>query len=388
VIQLCHVTTVPDSLTFLRGQPAFMRDHGVDTTVVSSPGPLLQTFAAREHVTAFSVRMERRITPAKDLEALARLVLLFLRIEPAIVHAHTPKGGLLGLIAARVAGVPVRIYHMRGLPLMTATGARRALLVATERVSCRLATRVVCVSPSLREVALAEGLVEPERISVLLAGSGNGVDSAGRFDPNKLPDGTRERIRGELGIPADAIVIGFVGRIVRDKGIGELVAAWRTLSATHPRLRLLVVGPYEDQDPVDDADRQLLESDPRVHLVGFTPEPASMYTAMDVLALPTYREGFPNVPLEAAAMRLPVVATAIPGCVDAVEDGITGKLVRARDPDALARALREYVTDEALRTQHGMAGRSRVERLFRRETIWEALVATYDEERRAAGVTS
>ena len=192
---LVHVTTVPDSLLFLVGQVGFMEDRGYTVSVVTSPGGKLDAFAAREGVAAYGVEMARKVTPLRDLVTVLRLVRIFRSIRPEIVHAHTPKGGLLGMISATLAGVPVRVYHMRGLPLMTASGPRRTLLRATEKVSCQLAGRVICVSHSLREVALAEGLCAPDKIEVALAGSGNGVDSGGKFNPARLRTGARQAVR-------------------------------------------------------------------------------------------------------------------------------------------------------------------------------------------------
>jgi glycosyltransferase involved in cell wall biosynthesis len=251
------------------------------------------------------------------------------------------------------------------------------LLAGSERVSCALAHRVICVSNSIREVALEEGLCDPRKITVLLGGSGNGVDAAGRFDPAALAEGARQRARERLGIPPTALVIGFVGRVVRDKGVVELAAAWTALRDEHPELHLLLVGPFEAQDPLPASVERVLRADARVHLAGMDWNTPPLYAAMDVVALPTYREGFPNVPLEAAAMRLPVVATRIPGCVDAVRDGVTGTLVAARDPGALANALRAYLRDPELRDRHGRAGRDRVLREFRSEAIWEAIHQEY-----------
>ena len=376
-MRLVHVTTVPMTIGFLAGQIRVLRERGTEVSVVSSPGPDLDAFAARLGVPAHAVPMPRRITPLADLRAVRRLARHLRALRPDVVHAHTPKGGLLGMLAARLAGVPVRVYHMRGLPLMAATGTRRRLLWMTERVSCALAHRVICVSHSLREVALAEGLCPPERIVVVAGGSGQGVDSEGRFNPDALEPGTGAATRARFGIPAGAVVAGFVGRLVRDKGVVELWEAWRALRERHPGMHLLLAGPFEDTDPVPDAVRRGLEADPRVHLAGMDWNTPPLYAAMDLLVLPTYREGFPNVPLEAAAMGLPVVATRVPGCVDAVDDGRTGTLVPARDAGALADAIGRYADDAALRRAHGGAGRARVQRDFRQEVVWEGIFAEY-----------
>lgn len=377
-IRLIHITTVPMTLAFIRGQIRLLGQRGVAVSVVSSPGPDLDSFAVCEGVPVYAVAMSRRITPFRDLVAASALGRYLRRARPHIVHAHTPKGGLLGMLAAWLARVPVRIYHMRGLPFTTSIGLRRILLRYAERVSCALAHRVICVSHSLREVALSEKLCSPERITVIAGGSGQGVDSHGRFDPSSLEPGVRQRIRARYGIAADALVVGFVGRVVRDKGVVELWEAWQILRGEFPIMNLLIVGPFEDTDPVPAYVREGLERDERVHLAGEDWNTPPFYAAMDLVVLPSYREGFPNVPLEAAAMRLPVVTTRVPGCVDAVQDGQTGALVAPRDAVDLARAVRSYADSAALRAAHGAAGRARVEQAFRQEVIWEGIFAEYD----------
>lgn len=367
---LLHITTVPMSLTFLRGQTAFMKSRGLRVHALSSPGEELVSFGEREQVVVHGVPMTRKMTPIRDLRSLAGIGRVLRVVKPEIVHAHTPKAGLLGMLAAAAVGRHVRIYQMRGLPHLTASGFSRRLLVWSERVSCRLAHVVICNSHSMRGLAIAEGLCNPDKIKVLNSGSGNGVDANGRFDPDRLLPDARTRTRESLGIPPDALVVGFVGRLTRDKGLVELVEAWRRLRDDRADARLLIVGPFESRDAVPTAVRDALREDPRVHLTGMDWDTPPLYAAMDVVVLPTYREGFPNVPLEAAAMRLPVVATRVEGCVDAVQDGVTGLLVPARDATALLQAIRAYADDPAMRTAHGLAGRARALRDFRPETIW------------------
>lgn len=375
-LRVTHVTTVPASLIFLRGQTAYMRERGVELSFVSSPGPELDEFGAAEGAPVRGVPMERRITPLKDLVALARLYRHFRETEPDIVHAHTPKGGLLGTIAATLARVPRRIYHMRGLPLMGATGAKRVLLTITERVSCTLATDVLCVSHSLREKAIELRLVRADRITVLGAGSGQGVDTD-RFDPARFTPEDRAAIRARIGVPADALVYGFVGRIVRDKGIHELAEAWAQVRGQLPHAYLVVVGPFEEGDPIDPAVKRALEADERVRLLGPRKDTPPLYAAMDVVVLPSYREGFPNVPLEAASMERPVIVTRVAGCIDAVEHEATGLVVEPRSSASLARAMERYATSAELRLEHGRRGRARVQREFRRERLWSGLLDIY-----------
>jgi lipopolysaccharide/colanic/teichoic acid biosynthesis glycosyltransferase/glycosyltransferase involved in cell wall biosynthesis len=372
--RVVHLTTVPMTLRFLSGQLRSLSRCGYDIHVASSPGPDLGAFAEAEGVVAHAVAMERRITPVRDLAVLARLGVLLAKVRPTIVHAHTPKAGLIGTLAALLAAVPVRIYHVHGLPFLTARGPRRRLLRATEWAAARLATQVLCVSRSVQEVAVAEGLCPAHKIAVLGGGSINGVDTR-RFRPPAAAE--RRAARLQHGLAAEDQVIGYVGRIVADKGWVELALAWRQLRDRFPRAHLLAVGPFESQDPVPTDVVELIRSDPRIHHLGLQWDTPPLYSTMDVVVLPTYREGFPVVPLEAAAMGLPVVATRVPGCTDAIVDGVTGTLVPPRDAEALAAAVARYLEEPALRNEHGTAARERVLSSFSQEVIWEETGALY-----------
>lgn len=384
-IKLVHIMTVPESLRFITGQPAYMRERGFAIHSISSDGPDREDFVQREGIDSVVVEMPRRISPLRDLAAVIRIWLHIRRLKPAIVHAHTPKGGLLGMIGSWLARVPVRVYHIHGLPMVTATGSQRVALRLAERVSCYLATDVLCVSRSVREVVLREGLNGRRAVEVLCGGSINGVDTDERFNPARY-DAERVRIRTEYGIPDGAPVLGFVGRLVRDKGVIELMQAWAVLRAEFPESHLLVVGPFEARDAIPEAVKEEMQRDDRIHLRGMDWDTPPLFATMDVLALPSYREGFPVVPLEAAAMALPVIATAVPGCVDAVVDGVTGTLIPPADAVALATAVRNYLRSPQLRSEHGAAGRQRVVIDFRREEIWAATFNVYARALRRVGM--
>jgi lipopolysaccharide/colanic/teichoic acid biosynthesis glycosyltransferase len=374
--RLVQMVTVPISFWLIRGHAALMSSVGFDVHAISSPGTLADEYSRDENVPVHPVPMARRIAPWSDLVSLVRLVATLKRLKPRVVQAGTPKAGLLGTIAAYFLRVPVRVYYVRGLPMLTAHGPVRFILRTTERLACAAATHVVCVSRSVRDELVTAGLCPLRKAVVIGDGSSNGVDTR-CFDRTRLPAGTREQVRSRLGIPQDALVVGFIGRIGREKGICELHRAWRELRDRCPAAHLLIVGPAEAVDAVPEETQLALAGDPRVHLPGADWDTPPLYMAMDVFCLPSHREGFPNVLLEAAAMELPVVAFRIPGVVDAVEDTVTGRLVDPLNVNDLAMALDEYSRNDALRTEHGRAGRLRVTERFQREKVWAAQTEFY-----------
>ena len=375
--RVLHVTTVPMTLRFLAGHVAHAKSQGFEVHALSSPGEALDDCGRYMQIEVHAAVMSRRIRPLVDLAALWRIVRVIRHVRPTIVDAHTPKGGLLAMMAATLCRVPIRIYHQHGLPLVTAAGLKRRILRGAERAACRLAHEVICISESLRGVLVAEGLCPPGKIKVLEHGSIDGVEADGKFNPARISTESAQLVRARYQIPPGALVIGFVGRIVRDKGLIELTQSWRALREEWPSLHLLVAGPFESQDPIPADVEATLRSDPRIHLAGTVHDMPSIYRALDLLVLPTYREGFGTSLLEAAAMELPVIATRIPGCVDAVRDGETGLLVPVRDAAALTAAIRTYLTDATLRGRHGAAGRRRAVRDFNPDVMREALFREY-----------
>ena len=373
--KITFVVTAAISTVFFRGQLAYLTSNGFDVDFVSSPGERLEAMRS-EGATPCAVSIEREIAPLKDMVSLWRLWRFFRRTRPDLVVAGTPKAGLLGTLAARLAGVPHVVYTLHGLRLETASGWKRRLLWSTEWLACRFAHQVRSVSPSLRKRMIALGLVTPERCMVNGPGTSNGVDIE-HWRRTSAADATGRRTRQALGISASALVVGFVGRLTRDKGIVDLYSAFARLRPAYPGLRLLLVGDFERGDPVPAALRVRIEADKAVICTGFTAAVAPYYWVMDVLCLPTYREGFPSVPLEAQAASVPVISTDATGAIDAFVDGMTGLRVPVGDVDALAQALDRLLSDAELRTAMGEAGQRWVQREFRSEIAWQQLLAGY-----------
>lgn len=374
--RLIYAVTHPmGARLLLRGQLAYMQQRGFDVAVVASPGKDLDIVAEREGVETVPVPMPRAIQPREDARALLALYRLFKARRPDIVSAGTTKAGLLGTVAARLAGVPICVYTLRGLRMETAQGFQRHVLSLTEHVAAKAAHRVLAVSPSLAREFTEQGFARPEKLAVVGRGSSNGVDLA-RFAPT--PEGqTAERaLRERLSLPEGAPVVGFVGRFTRDKGIVELVEAFGRVHRLWPEARLLLVGDFEHEDPVPKATVEQIRRHAAIVQAGFVSDVVPYYGLMDVLAFPSHREGFPNAPLEAAAAGIPTVGAAATGTVDAIEDGVTGQFIAKGDAEGLAEVLLRYLGDEGLRRRHGEAARERVTAHFRSDRVWEGL---YDE---------
>jgi glycosyltransferase involved in cell wall biosynthesis len=372
---LAFIVTVPVSTIFFRGQVARLLQEGFRVTFISSPGSQSAAMEA-EGGEFIGVPMRREISVIQDTISLWRLWRVLRKIRPDVTNVGTPKAGLLGGIAARLAGIPLRVYTLHGLRLETTTGLKRWLLVAMERIACANAQYVRCVSQSVRDRAIQLKLVQEKKSYVVGRGSSNGVDFE-LFCRTAQRIGEARELRQQLKIPQESPVVGFVGRFTRDKGIAELYWAFVRIKNCFPDARLLLLGGFEEGDPVDKRARQGLETEPGVVFAGMVKDTPRYYAAMDVLALPTYREGFPNVPLEAQAAGVPVVTTRVTGAVDSVLDGVTGKLVAAQDVSALAEALMELLGNPERRKRMGKVASAWVEHRFRRELVWEELVKDY-----------
>lgn len=339
-----------------------------DVHVVSSPGPELTSLAARLGVSPHSLHMNRGISPISDVVALARWVTMLVRLRPSVVLTLTPKASLLSMLASWIARVPARVYILVGLRLEGEQGGRRVVLTATERLTVFAATAVVANSPSLRDAAVAQGLVSRCKIESTIPGSSHGID-VNHFRPRPAD----KTLALSLGLRTDCPVLGFVGRVTKDKGIDDLAAASALMVRTGVEHQLLIVGSHDEHDSSAQLIR-LKQLTVNVVFVEHTTDVRPYFALMDIHVLPTLREGFPNVVLEAAAMQVPTVTTRATGAIDSVREGETGLLVAPGCPAQLAGAITTLLRNPHRRNAMGRAGRAWACRDFDPMDVTESLL--------------
>lgn len=374
--KVIRTATIALSLDYLlKGQLAFL-NREADILAVSGMDQHLETVSNREGVRVADIPMERAISPLKDLVSLYRLYRLFRKEKPDIVHSITPKAGLLSMLAAKAAGVPVRIHTFTGLIFPSKSGMFQKVLIWMDRLLCRAAT---CIVPEGKGVMqdLNTFRITRKPLRVLANGNVNGIDTD-YFSPQAMEQNHLASLRTKLGILPEDFVYIFVGRLVKDKGINELVSAFDQLSVTEPGMKLLLVGPYEEElDPLFPETIRMIEQNKRIISVGFQHDVRPYFAISNVLAFPSYREGFPNVVLQAGAMGLPAIVTNINGCNEIISEHHNGTLIPVADIHKLKEQMMSLYKNKALYLQMSGQARPWVLERYRNEEVWNAVNALY-----------
>lgn len=375
--KLIRMTTIPLSLEkLLEGQLTFMNDY-FEVTAIAAEKERLHRYGRDNGVGTFHLEMTREITPGQDLKALFKLYQYFRKNKPEIVHTHTPKAGIVGMMAAKMAGVPVRLHTVAGMPLMETTGAKRKILEQVERLTYSLATKVYPNSEGLKKVILNHNFTKPGKLKVLGEGSSNGIDTS-YFNPADFKAEQKKEIRQSLNIPLNDLVFIFVGRLVKDKGINELVQAFKKLASDISNLSLLLVGPFEQElDPITEENLTEIKAHLKIFTTGYQVDVRPYFAAADVLVFPSYREGFPNVVMQAGAMGLPSIVTDINGCNEIVRENENGLIIPVKDQEALLLAMKELATNVELRQKLAANSRSVITTKYERKVFWDLLLEEY-----------
>jgi glycosyltransferase involved in cell wall biosynthesis len=374
-VQVAHITTIDLSLShLLMNQLCSIQAAGYEVTGISSPGPLVSTITAAG-IRHIPVEMTRQLTPTRDLASLARLVQILRHERFTIVHTHNPKPGLLGQLAARMAGVPVVVNTVHGFYFHDQMKpAWRKFYILMEKVAARCSDVILSQNHEDIQTAVREGICPPDQVKFL----GNGIDLR-RFDRRQVKPDALQSLRTQFHLDAHRPIVGFVGRLVAEKGILELLEAARLVLASHPEVQFLVVGPI-DTGKADALTPAIVKEYGVAEAFTFTGMQKAMpefYALMDLFVLPSHREGFPRAPMEASAMGVPCVVTDIRGCREAVYQGQNGVLVPLHDVSALAQAITDLLENQTLAKQMGQAGRCVAEERFDEQIVFTKVKAEY-----------
>ncbi len=373
-MKIIRTSTIPKSIdTFCRGLLRQLQDEeDMEVVVVSSPGHEMDEISQREGVKTISVPMQRRISPFKDLRSLWQLYRVFRYEKPVMVHSMTPKAGLLSMIAAWIARVPVRLHTFTGLVFPTSTGLQRHILMLTDRITCACATHIIPEGEGVRNDLLSHRITR-KPLRVLGHGNIRGIDLC-HFDPT-LPE--ISNLAANIRQP-DRLTFIFIGRIVGDKGINELISAFTRLHHERPNTRLLLIGGYEPElDPINPDTEQTICQHPAIEAVGQQQDVRPWLAASNIFVFPSYREGFPNVVIEAGAMGLPSIVTDINGSREIISHGENGVIIPPRNTEALYSVMHQLTDNHELRTLLASKARDMIASRFEQGFVRNCLIEYY-----------
>ena len=378
--KLIRITTVPLSLEkLLENQGRYFKTH-YNITFVSSNVNRLKEVADNQGVGHFPLEMTRKITPLKDLRCLIRLYHFLRKEKPLIVHTHTPKAGIVGILAARLAGVPIRLHTIAGLPLMETSGLKRMLLMTVERLTYRCATKVYPNAQGLFNFVVEKRLAPKEKLKLIGKGSSNGIDTE-YFSKKQITESQIKTLRKSIDLNTNDFIYCFVGRLVGDKGINELVSAFHAVHEKLPSSKLLLVGPFEsDLDPLQPAMQKIIHTHPNIITTGFQVDIRPYLALSDVFVFPSYREGFPNVVLQAVAMEVPCIVSNINGCNEIIQEEESGAIVPPKQVQPLIEKMKNFFHQKEHRKIYAKKAKQFVQTHFEREQFWNYLLEEYKQQ--------
>lgn len=375
--KIIRITTVPISLAvLLKGQLKFMSNH-YEVIGVSSFGREIALVENQENIETHVIEMTRQISPLKDLISAYKLFKFIKKEKPFIVHTHTPKAGTLGMLAARLAGVSNRLHTVAGMPLLEATGAKRQLLNIVEKVTYANATLVLPNSYGLKKIIKDLNFTTEKRLRIIGNGSSNGIDTD-YFNKSNINLSQRYNLMQQLSIVQEDFVFVYVGRLVADKGINELVSAFNSISKTYNKIKLLLVGPLETElDPLNNQTILIIESNKNIITVGWQSDVRPYLAISNALVFPSYREGFPNVVMQACAMELACIVTDINGCNEIITNNKNGLVIQPKSIEALQYAMQFFIDNPVKTSEFASVARSNILENYKREVIWNELLNLY-----------
>ena len=375
--KLFRIATVPMSLNLLlKGQLEFL-NTSFEVTAISGDGEDLQTVANRERVKVHAIEMHRHISLFQDLKSFWQLFQYFKKEKPTIIHSITPKAGLLSMMAGKLAGVPIRMHTFTGLIFPYKNGYMKRTLIIMDRILCRCATHVYPEGKGVKE-DLQRHNITNKPLKIIANGNVNGVD-LDYYHPEAISEEGKKKLRASLQIKEDDFVFVFVGRLVIDKGLRELVKAFDALSKNHKKVKLILVGPKENaHNPKKRRMFHTIQQNENIITVGFQEEVRPYYAISNVLILPSYREGFPNAVLQAGAMGLPSIVSDISGCNEIIEHEVNGLLVPKKNHIELQKAMEKMLYNTSLLKEFYQNARNKVVKSFDKNFVWQELKKEYE----------
>lgn len=375
--KLIRITTVPISLSkLLEGQLHYMSTF-YDVIGVSSDEKTLKQVGEKEGVETFHLEMTRKITPVQDLIAVIKLYRFLKKEQPFIVHTHTPKAGAVGMFAAKLAGVPHRLHTVAGLPLLEATGVKRKILNGVEKITYACATKVYPNSKGLQNIIIENNFTTVNKLKIIANGSSNGINTT-YFSQEIVSNSLLKKLRKELNISEEDFVFVFVGRIVKDKGINELISAFSKIANDSDSAKLLLVGPLEsDLDPLNSETLMTISSNKQIISVGYQDDVRPYFAMSNTLVFPSYREGFPNVVMQACAMELPCIVSDINGCNEIIKNNKNGTIIPVKNREVLYATMKLYLENPNQLLQMKKGIRAEIQEKYERSVVCGALLNEY-----------
>ena len=374
--KLIRITTVPISIEkLLENQPKYFSKF-FDITIVSSDKSELEKLGKKQGVKTFCLPLTRKITPFKDIIAIFKLYFFLKRENPKIVHSHTPKAGFVGMTASFFAGVPIRMHTVAGLPLMERKFITKKVLIFIEKLTYLFATNVYSNSKKLMQFILSKKFCSKRKIKTLANGSSNGIDT--KYFSDNISLISKNKLLDTLKILKNDFVFCYVGRVVKDKGINELVSAFNELNLKNKNCKLIIVGKIENEtNPVSKSTMGIIKKNKNILLTGFKNDVRPYLSIGNCFVFPSYREGFPNVLMQAGAMNLPCIATNINGCNEIIQDNINGFLIPPKNIDALVKAMQK-IMDKKLIIKLSKNSRLMVKEKYDQKYFWKKLLIEYN----------
>lgn len=371
--RVLHIITVSFVINHFFGkQFQYLKNKtGNEYYLGCSPSDDFLKFSKKLEYIPFEVEITRSISPLQDIKAIVKIYKYIKKNKINKVVGHTPKGGMVAMIASFAAGISDRIYFRHGIIYETSSGFKRLLLKNIDRLTGFFATKVVCVSKSVKELSEMDKLNNPKKNIILGLGTCNGIDTEVKFNPALANEKLISELRDRYKI-VDCKIVGYVGRLVKDKGINELLLAWEIVNEQFPDAKLLLVGPIEERDEISNYSKKMIAENSSIIFTDFVTDASPFFSMMDVFVLPTFREGFPTVALEASSMEIPVLITKATGCQEAIIDNNTGMFVSHEVQD-IAQKILYYLKNTDISSLHGKQGRVFVNENFEQSKIWDLI---------------